>query len=167
VLHVKRHPTFVSDATAEDVQAFVRGGLPATARTSLGQRALERLAAALDAGLLLIEPHLFWNGPAPLWQMPRLLRARFDEARLVILKGDANYRRALGDAIWPATTPFADVTAYFPAPLLALRMLKSDPIVDLRAEQVDELDANDPEWRVNGRRGVASLGGQLALGIQG
>lgn len=163
VLHVKRHPTFVSDATPEDVEAFVRGALPTWARTSRGQRAQGRLAAALEAGLLLIEPHLFWNGPEPLWQMPSPLAARFAEARLVILKGDANYRRALGDALWPATTPFVEVTDYFPAPLLALRMLKSDPIVDLRAQQVDALDASDTEWRVNGRRGVASLGGAPAL----
>lgn len=164
VLHVKRHPTFVSDATAEDVHAFLQGSLPATARTSLARRALARLSAAREAGLLLIEPHLFWNGPEPLWQMPSLLKERFAQARLVILKGDANYRRALGDALWPATTPFADVTDYFPAPLLALRMLKSDPIIGLRAQQVEELDASDAEWRVNGRRGVASLGGAPALG---
>jgi hypothetical protein len=79
----------------------------------------------------------------------------------VIVKGDANYRRTVGDAVWPEITPFADVTAYFPAPLLALRTLKSDPIVGLAPGVASSLDAAEPAWRVNGRRGVASLGGRL------
>jgi len=53
------------------------------------------------------------------------------------------------------------VTGYFPAPLLALRTLKSDPIAGLRAGLAAELDARDPHWRVNGQRGIACLGGQL------
>ena len=43
---------------------------------------------------------------------------------------------------------------YFPAPLLALRSLKSDPIVGLRPDQAETLDGLDPKWRSNGKRGV-------------
>ena len=49
------------------------------------------------------------------------------------MKGDLNYRRLVGDRLWPPTTPFADVTAYFPGPVAALRTLKSDVIVGLDA----------------------------------
>jgi hypothetical protein len=55
--------------------------------------------------------------------------------------------------------PFRQVTGYFPAPLLALRTLKSDPIVGLRPGLASKLDAQDARWRVNGRRAVACLGG--------
>jgi len=79
----------------------------------------------------------------------------------VVLKGDAHYRRALGDAIWPPKTPFGEATRYFPAPLLALRTLKSDPIVGLAEGQAEELDREDPTWRINARRAVASLGGRM------
>ena len=153
-LHVKVHPTFVSDATERDVRRFLETSPGAAAGACLG-----RLGAALSAGTLEILPHPFWNSPLSLWEMPEDLKALFGSARLVVLKGDANYRRALGDAIWPAETPFADAVSYFPAPLLALRTLKSDPIVGLSAGKADELDAHDPSWRVNGKRGVASLGG--------
>ena len=61
--------------------------------------------------------------------------------------------------MWAPETPFAEVTRYFPAPLLALRTLKSDPIVGLPTGRAAELDAEDPTWRVNGKRGIASLGG--------
>jgi len=46
-----------------------------------------------------------------------------------------------------------------PAPLLALRTLKSEPIVGVSAAAAGALDAADPSWRVNGRRAVAALGG--------
>lgn len=43
---------------------------------------------------------------------------------------------------------------YFPAKLVCLRTLKSDPIVGLTADQVEKLEAEDALWRVNGKRGV-------------
>lgn len=154
VVHVKVHPTFVSDATAADVLWFLNGSL---AGSEAGY--LARLRDALQAGKLEIAPHPFWNSPRSLRQMPEDLDARFAQARLVLLKGDANYRRALDDALWPAETPFATVTSYFPAPLLALRTLKSDPLVGLAPGKLQEQCSLDPSFRVNGKRGLASLGG--------
>lgn len=49
-----------------------------------------------------------------------------DESALVFLKGDANYRRLIGDRLWPTDTPFSDVAGYFPAKLCALRTLKAE-----------------------------------------
>jgi hypothetical protein len=89
--------------------------------------------------------------------MPPRFQQFFTGAALVVSKGDANYRRVVGDALWQPETPFADVTAYFPAPLLALRTLKSNPIVGLPAGLAERLDAEDATWRVNGRRGVAQF----------
>jgi hypothetical protein len=78
----------------------------------------------------------------------------FTGSRLVIFKGDANYRRVVGDALWSPETPLSIVTSGFPAPLLALRTLKSDPIVGLPPGTAQQLEALDPAWRVNARRGV-------------
>jgi hypothetical protein len=168
VLHVKTHPTFVSDATASDVRAFLGAerGEPTPEQAALRVREssgavtawAERLRTALAAGRLVLAPHPFWTGPESLWSLPAELVAQFSGARLVVLKGDANYRRAVGDAVWPVSTPFADVTAAFPAPLLALRTLKSDAIVGVSEERARSLDAADATWRVNGKRGVASFG---------
>lgn len=159
VLHAKVHPTFVSDATEDDLRAFLEERC-FVARSGPARAMLERLRAAVASGELRIGSHWFWNGPESLWDLPVELSHELGEARLVVSKGDANYRRAVGDAIWPETTPFAQVTAAFPAPLLALRTLKSDPIVGLPAGAAAQLDSVDPAWRVNGRRGVASLGGR-------
>jgi uncharacterized protein with ATP-grasp and redox domains len=168
-LHMKVHPAFVSDAIVPDLDWFLASGSAAeTAWRAAGTAALgvrERLRRARTEGRLRALVHPFWNGPLSLWEMPSDLARAFDGARLVILKGDAHYRRAVGDALWSPDTPFAHVTSYFEWPLLALRTLKSDPIVGLAPGQALELDQKDSSWRVNGRRGVASAGGRLIVPV--
>jgi hypothetical protein len=72
----------------------------------------------------------------------------------VISKGDVNYRRLLGDRHWTYTTPFAQVVSYFPAPLLALRTVKSNVAAGLDAMRVRELNEHDGRWVVSGEWGV-------------
>ncbi|MBE2272271.1 MAG: DUF89 family protein [Anaerolinea sp.] len=157
-LHVKDHPTFVSDATRADVLAFLnemagRGSIT-KGYGAAAREAADRLQAAILEDRLRIEPDRYWNSPYFLWQMPGRLTWQFDEAALVIVKGDANYRRMTGDALWEPATPFADVVSYFPAPLVGLRTGKSDTIVGLRPGVAERLDAEQPDWRVNGKHGV-------------
>ena len=151
-LHLKAHPTFVSDAVLADVEGFL-------ARLADGwsppERALaDRLNGARLDGRLILAPHPIWNSAHFLRDFPAEALAWFTGAALVISKGDLNYRRATGDALWAADTPFGAVTAYFPAPLLALRTLKSDPVVGLTPGQAERLDAESSDWRTNGRHGV-------------
>jgi hypothetical protein len=162
VLHLKEHPTFVSDATIADVLSFLglEGDRSFSPRSKPSLAFVERLRTATQSRRLLVASHPFWNGPASLFDLPETLANELETARLVVSKGDANYRRALNDALWAPETPFADATSYFPSPLLALRTLKSDTIVGLAVGRATELDRADPTWRVNGKRGVASLGGQ-------
>lgn len=100
VLHLKLHPTFVSDATAADVRWFLGEGidqpdLPPVARWGEGAVLLQqRLRSALHNGRLELAPHAFWNGPHSLWELPRDLTEQLTGARLCLLKGDAHYRRA-------------------------------------------------------------------------
>ncbi|MEO8394157.1 MAG: damage-control phosphatase ARMT1 family protein [Chloroflexota bacterium] len=161
ILHVKRHPTFVSDATYDDVLTFLaemtgRGDI-SKGFGDAGKEVGTRLQAALLDGRLLVEPDIYWNSAWFLWEMPPRFESFFAHAALVIFKGDANYRRIVGDAKWSPETPFAEVVSYFPAPLLALRTLKSNPIVGLAAGEAEKLNQTDNEWRVNGRRGVAQF----------
>ena len=149
VICLKWQPTFVSDATPQDVWlmlAQMRRRAPDLA---------ERLDAAWQAGRLRCLPHPYWNSSVFLRDMPGSWRRLFDASSLVIIKGDANYRRAVGDCLWDAHTPFADVMAHLDAPALCLRTLKSDPVVGLpSASLAAQLDQVDPQWRVNGKRGL-------------
>jgi len=156
VLHVKAHPTFVSDATIGDVWTMVRaladhGGKPA--------KLAARLRRAWDEERLRLAAPLFWNSSRFLWDMPPDLRRAFEGARLVVIKGDANYRRAIGDAIWPDGVTFAEAMGYFPAPVAALRSLKSDTLVGVPAAITGPLDASGDEWRPTGRYGVIQYAG--------
>lgn len=150
IYHVKMHPTFVSDTTAQDVLLLLNR---LQARGGAARALAERLRAAMFEGRLRVAPDLYWNSSRWLWDLPPRLARLFETAVLVILKGDLNYRRALGDAPWPAETPFADTVDYFPAPLLALRTLKSDVVVGLPSGLEAELDQTAPGWHGDGRRG--------------
>ena len=149
---LKAHPTFVSDATPQDVWLML------DEMTRRGGRIAElsrRLRENWSRERLRLIPHRYWNSSRFLWDMPATLRGELATARLVIIKGDANYRRAVGDCLWDAHTPFASVMAYMDAPTLCLRTLKSEPVVGLpSADLAARLDATDPEWRVNGKRGL-------------
>jgi uncharacterized protein with ATP-grasp and redox domains len=149
-LHVKPFPTFVSDATLPDVVetalSFAHRGELADVR-ALGQR----LLGALACGQLAIRPHVYWTSPRPFWELPGDLRRTLGRCSLIISKGDANYRRLVGDRHWPYTAPFAAVLDGAPAPVAALRVVKAEVTVGLAEGQADVLAETDPDWQANGR----------------
>ena len=150
--HAKLHPTFVSDAIVTDVHttiAWLQHHADSDVRT-LGAR----LQAYVRHGRLHVQTHPFWTSPLPLWEMPDDVRALLAEADVVLAKGDAHYRRALGDAHWPWTTPLADIVSYCPAPIVFLRTCKAEVIAGLARAQVQELRQRDPAWLTNGAWGV-------------
>jgi hypothetical protein len=68
-----------------------------------------------------------------------------------------NYRRLLDDRHWPHTARLQEIAAYFPAPFLVLRTLKGEIQVGLAPDQAEALAAEDPEWLINGRRGLVQF----------
>jgi Damage-control phosphatase ARMT1-like domain len=147
VLHVKPYPYYVSDATTADVIDCL------DRITAAGGRAGEagaRLREAMATGRLAVRAHPFACAPLPYAQMPGDLRDDLAHATVTLTKGDLNYRRLVGDRLWPATTPFAALTEYFPSPVVALRTLKSDVITGLTPGTLAELEATGEEWRTSG-----------------
>ncbi|MEW5959774.1 MAG: damage-control phosphatase ARMT1 family protein [Chloroflexota bacterium] len=148
-LHVKAHPTYVSDTIPADVDLTI------AALNSQQAVELQALARRLTGyQRLRVRADYFWNSSRFFWELPVSLQEDLARANLVIVKGDANYRRLIGDCRWPTTSPLAERAPYFPTSLVALRTMKSDPIVGLRAGQAEALDQIDAAWRVNGKRGV-------------
>ncbi len=150
-LHLKNQPYFVSDAMPKDVFDGI------IALESGGEAAIDlarRLSEHIGSGRLCLFSHWFYTTSLFYYQLPADLRDLLATMDLVLVKGDANYRRLHGDAHWPFTTPFAQVLAYFPAPMVALRTLKGQHVLGLQAEQIERLSDEDSEWMVIGRRGV-------------
>ncbi|MDX3133181.1 damage-control phosphatase ARMT1 family protein [Streptomyces europaeiscabiei] len=149
VLHLKPYPYFVSDATTADTLDAVRHLV--SARADAGNR----LYRALSEGRLTLRAHPFSCAPLPYADMPPDLRDDFASADLTLMKGDLNYRRLVGDHLWPPTTPFTEVTSYFPGPVAALRTLKSDVITGLSPETETALVAAEGQsWRTSGTRAL-------------
>jgi hypothetical protein len=155
VFHLKSWPFFVSDAMGKDVHATLSllCAWPDVAVAELGARLQEHLAS----DRMILKDSLFWTSSLMFFEMPASLQADLARSDLVILKGDVNYRRLLGDRHWPYTTRLETVAAYFPAPLLVLRTLKGEIIVGLQEDQAEQLAAADPTWLINGRRGIIRL----------
>lgn len=150
-LYLKPQPFFVSDAMPKDVG----DGLDALSRRGGTAEGLNRrVRGYLEGGRLRLRTH--WHSATSLFyfEMPEDLRSDLANMDLVLLKGDVNYRRLVGDVHWPPATPFRDVAAYFPAPLAALRTMKGEMVTGLGPGDADRLAAEDPDWMVNGRRGL-------------
>ena len=151
-LHAKPCPHYVSDAMIKDIHATIKH-LAESEENSV-QSMARRIKEQIDQGSLEIKEDFFWTSPLYFWDMSKRIHQELAESDLVISKGDANYRRLAGDLNWPPTTPFADVVRYFPAPLLALRVLKAELALGLTSEQVLDLEKQDPKWKVNGNWAV-------------
>jgi hypothetical protein len=114
----------------------------------------ERLGRYLVTDRMTLVTDYFWASPYPCWEMAEALRQELSQSDLVIVKGDMNYRRLLGDLDWPFDTSFEQIVSYFPAPLVALRTLKSEIACGLNNEQIADLQTSEPDWLTNGRNGV-------------
>lgn len=140
VLHAKAHPFFVSDATLVDV---------------------ERTASSINSGAgvparrMQARDHAYWTSSGFFFtdEMPRDLIDELATCDVVILKGDANYRRLVGDAPWPHDTPVTTAMD-FPRPLIALRTCKAEVVVGVPRDVVTRARARDAAWLVNGRLGL-------------
>jgi uncharacterized protein with ATP-grasp and redox domains len=152
VLHAKCYPVFVSDALDTDIHATIDflawEGSAATRAMAI------RLREALVGQRLRIARHPFWTSPLPVWEMPETLRSELAQSALLIAKGDANYRRLLGDRHWPYHLSLGDVLGPFPCAVLALRTLKSEITTGVPAGRVP---TSDPQWMTNGRWGLAQF----------
>ncbi|MFE2585887.1 damage-control phosphatase ARMT1 family protein [Streptomyces sp. NPDC059378] len=157
VLHIKPYPYYVSDATTADVLDAVRRLTEAPGAAAGHGR---RVRDALSDGRIELRAHPFACAPLGYAEMPDELYREFGAADLTVFKGDLNYRRLVGDRRWPPTTPFAEVTAYFPGPVAALRTLKSEVVTGLDAATRDALDAAEGQrWRTSGRHALIQVRG--------
>jgi hypothetical protein len=152
VMHLKPHPTFVSDAMIKDVLESLNV-MSQLSMPVLNQLA-SRLAQAIAQNRLVLRDHPFWVTGFFFHDLPNDLRAMLAPTSLVIIKGDANYRRLIGDCHWEPTSSFDLAAAHFPASVVAVRTLKSEPIVGLRKGVAEHLHAQDAGWNINGRFGV-------------
>lgn len=159
-LQLKAHPTFVSDAMSKDVMHTIhflqntkQEGGASTPQSVLGDRWLSHI----EKRDWILSENFFWAQPQPMWDIPDGLRRELATSSLVFVKGDANYRRLLGDRHWDFATSFQDVVSYFPAPVCALRTLKAELGCGMPQAETTRAENEDPNWLVAGKFGVVQF----------
>ena len=154
-LHAKKAPVLVSDALQKDVTRIIKGF--AEDKDVRLSKAGEHLRSFLEQQRLIVKDHYFWNGPLHFPDFPPDIANDLAHSDLVLLKGDANYRRLLSDRKWPPSTPMEETTGYFPTSFAVLRAMKGEIVVDLEENTVAKLFHEDPQWMLNGQRGIIRL----------
>lgn len=158
VFHTKDIPYMVSDTMDKDVEQLLADledgaffAVGAAEREALDEVAT-RVRAALAAGRLRLRADSFWTEPQDFWELVpgHAVFEELRQARLVVFKGDLNYRKLTGDRRWPRETPWA--TALGPLArhglrVLSLRTCKADVVVGLPAGVDERLCA---EWEREG-----------------
>lgn len=159
VFHLKPCPFFVSDATIDDFSKLV------SALTKNGKNA--ELLDFISKKKIEVWTSDFWVEPYYFDKMPDDLKNHFDKSNLVIIKGDLNYRRLVGDF-----NNYTDETkssikfetleerCFFKnksnknIPLVAPRVLKSDVFVGIDTVFEAIGRNSDSQFKTDGKWGV-------------
>lgn len=159
VLHLKPCPFFVSDATIDDfsklVSALIKNGKNTELLDFISKKKIE------------VWTNDFWVEPYYFDKMPDDLKNHFDKSDLVIIKGDLNYRRLVGD--FNNYTDKAKSSIKFERleerclfknksnkniPLVAPRVLKSDVFVGIDTVFEAIGRNSDSQFKTDGKWGV-------------
>ena len=157
---LKGHPTFVSDAMESDLLETVEHFVNQKDESPHCSAAGKRWKEYLESGKWICREDYYWCQPFPFWQMPPGTSASLSEADYCFVKGDANYRRLLGDCTWDyVEDSFEDVVgSYFPCPVVALRTLKAEVGCGMSKDLIEGAKSKDKNWQTNGGWGVLQLG---------
>lgn len=160
VLHLKPCPFFVSDATIDDFSKLV------AALTKNGKNT-ELLDFISKKKIEVFSPNDFWVEPYYFDKMPDGLKNHFDKSNLVIIKGDLNYRRLVGDFNKYANETKSSINfetleerclfknkSNKSIPLVAPRVLKSDVFVGIDSVFEAIGRNSDSQFKTDGKWGV-------------
>uniref|UniRef100_H2Y6F0 Sugar phosphate phosphatase n=1 Tax=Ciona savignyi TaxID=51511 RepID=H2Y6F0_CIOSA len=158
--HPKTMPWFVSDVTPNDFRETINFLLhdESDILRNLASKWKQRLE---DKSFLLFSEEsitYFWTLPDPFCFMKTVsptLHNILENSKLLIFKGDLNYRKLVSDWNWPHDTSFCKALRGFsPAPLCSLRTLKAPLVVGLTDEDVQSAVKKNCDWMVTGKYAV-------------
>ncbi|KAI9659163.1 MAG: hypothetical protein M1831_003745 [Alyxoria varia] len=172
VLHPKSIPWFVSDVIPQDFNELLNAladpvkfyealasedeklGQKSAASVPLSDEEVANIKAMHEhwsglhsEGKLIIRPNRFWTHAGSYWRMQDTAPKLYEDLRhsdLVILKGDLNGRKLLGDVLWPPTTRFEEAIGPLGKKgtglrILQLRTCKADTVVGLAPGEDERL----------------------------
>ena len=159
VFHAKAMPWFVSDVTAADFHWTLNRMLGADDFPHSALQMLGKIwSQNLTSGVWQLKHDKFFTLPHDFTHMQRIspdLHEHLSKSRLIVFKGDLNYRKLLGDRKWPHDTPFRKaMCGFLPASVLALRTLKSDCLAGVEQARADAAAQTRDDWMICNTFGV-------------
>ncbi|XP_039280604.1 damage-control phosphatase ARMT1 [Nilaparvata lugens] len=151
LFRTKAFPWYVSDVIAKDIHYILN-----TLKEKKGALAdcADRWQSLFDSGKFKIVENQYWTTPhvyADMEEIDPKLYAELKESKLIIFKGDLNYRKLVSDINWPPTTAFSQcLKGFHPAALVTLRTLKCDTIGGLPPGKAEEAAARSQSWMLTG-----------------
>ncbi|KAH8923345.1 DUF89-domain-containing protein [Atractiella rhizophila] len=170
--HGKKFAWFVSDVTKKDwswlLNICVYGHLfkDQTNDEYASLRKMgERWKQYEKEGRWVYESHPFWITGYTFWELQKEapdLFLHLADSDLVIFKGDLNHRKLTYDCHAPPNTPFEVAigplaSAPGAPPVVSLRTIKSDVVVNVPGEVAERLDKEEPGWKISGKYAVVLL----------
>jgi Damage-control phosphatase ARMT1-like domain len=183
-LWCKEFPTFVSDAVREDITSLLAWLREADAESSQSSgrrqngdptgelaKLSERTQSLLDSGQIALAESPWFNAAAPLFSSSELLLSGHDyysapieaiqrPGNVVIVKGDANYRRVHGDLKWDHCADTRKLAVeklgqnLSASATVLLRTCKSGVFSGGSPDILRRVEKEDPEWIANGKWGL-------------
>ncbi len=173
VFHVNVLPIFVSDVIENDYvclydtisQELNETSMPGLSSEEIvnAKALLEEIDKKFEDNIFEIKKDFYCNMPLLYkdWYKYNSATAKslFEKVNsLLIIKGDLNYRRLVGDykANWmrPESASLSLYTRFIKVPLLVVRSYKSNLILDIKNKDIKDLDHNFTDWRTNGKFGT-------------
>ncbi|XP_043646257.1 damage-control phosphatase ARMT1 [Drosophila teissieri] len=155
--HVKAHPWFVNDVTERDFK-WTLEYLSQHADyiiSLIGKKFLQ----FIDEGKFELAPiSHFWTSPHSFYSMAQMdpdLYSSLQQSKLVVFKGELNYRKLLQDVCWMPTQELSTcLRGFLPSNICVLRRVKSEVMSGLPDGVGQALSRKDPRWMVSGSYGV-------------
>ena len=162
-LHPKAYQWFISDVCRNDFKNLLR---QIQSDNSLAvNKFYSRINNYMnESRLVLEEAHQFWTSPYAFNVMEKKAADLYTDFKqnssFILLKGDLNYRKLIGDLNWPYDTPLSDAAREFkPTSFCAVRTLKADLCAHLLPSnsnyaKVMKLYPDSNKWMNTGDYGV-------------
>ncbi|XP_022233748.2 damage-control phosphatase ARMT1 [Drosophila obscura] len=155
--HVKAHPWFVTDVTARDFQWTLEylSQHSDYIISLIGKKFLQ----FLEEGKFELAPiSHFWTSPYAYYRMRDTdpdLYSSLQQSKLIVFKGDLNYRKLLQDVCWDSTQDMNTcLRGFLPSNMCAVRRIKEEVICGLAEGVSETLSRKDPHWMISGNYGV-------------
>lgn len=154
--HVKNYPYNISDTTVEDFKWAIEYLLRSKSKNTIDLG--KCISKLVEEGHLKINTYPFTTLGLDRRLALNVIKKQFKGSKLIISKGDFNYRKNIGWYYWKQTHNYSKAISYFPAPVLCLRTIKNEVLLGITSlKKIKKQNRYDKSWWKKGVGGMISF----------